>query len=519
MAPAGAAAAGGSPEGPRARAAVLGRLWSALLREPCPGVAGVEVAGSAARVRLADGRVLAGPALAPFARAGPGLAVRDCGGRRYEDAAALVAALPVPPQRRARFAAELADSAANLADAYAHAPPPPTLAALAALPADAAAVLGEQVAVAGHPLHPGCRTRTGMSRAQVRAYAPEHRPVVPVRWWTVPAGRWWSPTGSPPELPLHPWQAAALVGAYPWLRPTGRVAATRPLMSLRTVAAGDGTHLKLALDVQMTSAVRRVSAAALHNGPLLGALLGGLAGRLPGLRVLAEVGGGAACADGAPVPSLAYLRRVGPRRRPGEVVLPLGSLCADGAAGRPPLAVQAAAAGYGGDPVAFLAALLEVLLPPLVALLHAGVALEAHGQNTLVALAGGRPVRVYYRDFGGVRVSAARLRAAGLEVPPLRGDLWCEDADELRTTLAAAVGVVVGELVAVLGRYAAPQRCWAAVSAALAAAFAGVPGAAADEAAWRAAPLPVKATTAMRLADAPLANQWARMPYGWEGPW
>ncbi|GGK08483.1 iron transporter [Pilimelia anulata] len=540
----------------RARAAVLGRLWSALRREPLDFVVGVRVAGGTAELTLRDGRVLRGPAPAPFGPHPPGLAVTltgpattdraiaadhaagadrtgapdrttgpnrldgpnrsdrtdaSGGGAVLDDPAALVRELPVAG--RERFAEELGDSVANLALAYAEAPPPPTLGALAAMPAADAAVLGEQLVVAGHPLHPGCRTRLGMSAAEVRAYAPEHRPVVPVRWWAVPAGRWWSPAGLPPLLPVHPWQEAHVLGRYGGLlSPTDRVTAARPLMSLRTVAADGRTHLKLAVDVQMTSAVRRVSAAAVHNGPLLSGLVAGLAPA--GFGVLAEDAGGAVCVGGEPVPALAVLRRAAPVGPAGSVVLPLAALSADGAPGRPPLAVQAARAAYGGDPVAFLRALLRVLLPPLAALLRAGVALEAHGQNTLVVLAAGRPVGLRYRDFGGVRVSAARLAAAGVAAPPLRGAVPCDDPAVLRTTVAAAAGVVVGELVAVLGRAGAePGRCWAAVGGELAAAFAG-----ADRAALLAAPVPVKATTAMRLAGDPLAERWAAMPYGWEGP-
>jgi hypothetical protein len=38
----------------------------------------------------------------------------------------------------------------------------------------------------------------------------------------------------------------------------------------------------------------------------------------------------------------------------------------------------------------------ELALPPMLTLLSRGIALEAHGQNTLVVLRDGRPVRVLY---------------------------------------------------------------------------------------------------------------------------
>ena len=64
-----------------------------------------------------------------------------------------------------------------------------------------------------------------------------------------------------------------------------------------------------------------------------------------------------------------------------------------------------------------LAAML--LLPPVTGCCTCGVALEAHGQNTAGVLRDGRPVRLLYRDFGGVRVSPAGWPAPASSAPPL----------------------------------------------------------------------------------------------------
>jgi siderophore synthetase component len=138
--------------------------------------------------------------------------------------------------------------------------------------------------------------------------------------------------------------------------------------------------------------------------------------------------------------------------------------------------------------------------------LDRGVALEAHGQNTLLVLRDGRPVRILYRDLGGVRVSPRRLKAAGLEAPPLRGDLPTDDPHALRSKLAAAaLGTVAAELIAALTRHrgADPARLWGLVAAALR--DAGT----ADARHLLRDPLPIKATTAMRLAANPLTDIWA----------
>jgi siderophore synthetase component len=471
---------------PGARAAVLSRLLGALDREPLPGVE-----RRPARVALADGRTVAFPAGAarPFAVAAPGLSAR-IGDTTLDDPGDLARAL----WPHSALATEVDNSVANLALARAAATgdtaPDGGLGRLGETELDGGLGRLEQSIVDGHPLHPCCRTRAGMSVADVLAYAPEHRPVIRLHRLRVPPQRWHGT--SKPVLYAHPWQAERLRDAYPWLADAGRTGPVRPLMSLRTVAPLDGgDHVKTAVDVQMTSAVRTVSPAAVHNGPRLSALLRELTSDLP-LTCLAERGAGAVIVDGEPSRHLAHLRRAAPHAGPGEVVLPLGA---------PELIARAARA----DPYGWFAGLAAILWGPLVTVLDRGVALEAHGQNTLVVLRHGRPVRIAYRDLGGVRVSARRLRAAGVEPPTLLGDLPSEDPRVLRTKLAAsALATVAAELITVLGRQGAdPGRLWAMVAQSIRGAGTG------DVAALLGEPLPIKATTAMRLARDPLDDIWA----------
>jgi staphyloferrin A synthase len=490
-----------------ARASVLGRLWGALSREPVPGIVGRRTAGGELSLVLADGRVLTGPAAAarPFAPAPTGLTV---GG--HTDPAALVRALGLG-SRGERLAVELADSVANLALARSAQPPPDGQGPFLARRPDLATV--EQSIVDGHPLHPLCRTRLGMSPGEVLRYAPEHRPVVDLHVYAVPEDRWLTTgTGLPPRLVVHPWQREHVLDRYPWLHPTGEVVPARPLMSLRTlVPLGEPRrHLKTAVDVQMTSAVRIVSPAAVHNGPIVSALVARLAAPL-GLTVLREVAAGAVLVDGRPSRSLAMVQREAPVPGPDEVVVPLAALSAPSPATGRPLVTEAVDAGYPGDPLGFAADLTRLLLPPLLRLLRLGVALEAHGQNTLVGLRAGRPVRAYYRDFGGVRLSPTRLAAAGVATPALHGDLATDDPGELRTKLfAAVVATVLAELAATLERaYGTdPDAVWRQVADAAREAGA-VPT---DRDALFGPELPVKAMTAMRLSDQPLTDLWTPLP-------
>jgi siderophore synthetase component len=508
-----------------ARAAVLARLWGALAREPLPGVRRRAVHDGQLTVTLVDGRRVLGPAApsAPFAVPPPGLALH-VDGVRHEDPARFLVAVRLPgadPVAADRLAVELANSVANLALARAATPAPTggpaTLPRLARAPSDAGrgAALArlEQCVVDGHPLHPCCRTRVGMSVAEVLDYAPEHRRPVDVALFRVPAGRWLG--DGPPLLAVHPWQRAHVLDAYPWLRPAGVVLPARPLMSLRTLAPlTGGAHVKTAVNVQMTSAVRTVSPAAVRNGPAVSALLARLARDLPGLAVLREMGAGAVVVDGEPSRSLAHLWREAPRLVPGEVALPLAALAAPSPTDGRPLAVEAVR-WAGGNPVAFFAAIARAALPPALTMLHRGVALEAHGQNTLLVLRAGRPTRVLYRDLGGVRISRARLRAHGVDAPPLRGDLPTDDPRELRAKLLAAVGIGLGEQVAVLAReFGVPaETLWAQAAAAARKAYADLPATAAGDARELFDDqLPIKATTAMRLAADPLHDVWAALP-------
>jgi siderophore synthetase component len=486
-----------------ADAAVLGRFWGALYRERVPGIGLPRAESDQWTYRLADGRDLSGPqdAAQPFAVPAPDFTVR-LDGSPFTGAGPLVRALELGPHT-GRLATELDNSAANLALARAAQPEPDGGHGYLSRAVSLADL--EECVVDGHPLHPLCRTRTGMSTDEVRAYAPEYRPLVDLEIVAVPPHRWHSTgLGLPPRLPVHPWQREHLLDRYPGLVPTGEKLAGQPLMSLRTLALRDtpGLHLKTAVDVQMTSAVRTVSPAAVHNGPLVSELLAPLTARV-GIHLLTELAAGAVLVDGQPCRSLAVVHRRAPRVTAGERVLPVAALCAPSpASGRPLLTELPDPAGAVGD-------LVHLLIPALLRLLALGVALEAHGQNTLVVIAQGRPVRLVYRDLGGVRLHAGRLKAAGIELPALLGDLVTEDAEELRTKVyASAVATVCAELAATLERELGypPDLLWGQVAAAAR----RVPGPDAD--ALFGPTLPIKAMVRMRLSDQPIDDQWAALP-------
>ena len=323
---------------------------------------------------------------------------------------------------------------------------------------------------------------------------------MPLREVAVPPDRWFA-VDAPPRLLMHPYQHDLLMGRYPFLSTVEREVPAHPLLSLRTFAlAGDpSTHVKTAVDIQMTSAVRVVTPASIHNGRTLSLLLSDPRLRVPGLEVLTETGGGAVIVDGEPDPHLAMLRRTVSPLPTGDLTLPLAALAAPSLSTGAPLVTEIVERGYGGDQLAFVEALATVLLPPVFALLQRGVALEAHGQNLLGVVRGHRLIGLRYRDFGGVRVSAARLRQHGVEPPQLGGDIPTDDPEVLRTKVfASVVSTVLSQLIALLDG----DEAWPRV-AAVARTIDGP-----DAPYLFTDTLPLKATTAMRLAERPIDDIW-----------
>jgi siderophore synthetase component len=312
----------------------------------------------------------------------------------------------------------------------------------------------EQSLLLGHPQHPTPKSREGLSEAESRLYSPESHGSFALNWmavdrsvlatdsaWTdggrpVPAtelviahaGGLRLPDNTAP-IPLHPWQArelghrpevAALLdaGLLHDLGPHGE--RWHPTSSVRTVhRPGADVMLKLSLGVRITNSRRENLRKELHRGVEVHRLLrSGLATRWhaahPGFDIIRDPAWLAVDdPDGRPVQGLDVMLRhnpfgphddavciaalTAPRPWPGrtgmhsrlaEIVLSLAATT-----GR---TVGAVAAEW------FLRYLDRVVAPVLWLDAHAGVALEAHQQNTLVLLGPeGWPVGGRYRDNQG----------------------------------------------------------------------------------------------------------------------
>ncbi|MHC6625888.1 IucA/IucC family protein [Streptomyces globosus] len=376
--------------------------------------------------------------------------------------------------------ARVADSVRRTADFIAdrrERPRPPA-------PVDGDAFLtAEQSLLLGHPLQPDPKSREGLSDAEARRYSPELHGSFPLHWFAVAPGALamdsaWTERGRPvsaarllarlapglpaPEgttpLPLHPWQArdlldrpavAALLdgGLLHDLGPHGEP--WHPTSSVRTVARpGTPVMLKLSLGLRITNSRRENLRKELHRGVEVHRLLRtGLAEQWqaahPGFDIVRDPAWVAVDApDGSAVPGLDAVLRHNPFR-PGDDALCVAALTSPRPRpGRPGMrsrladTVHRLAAATGRTPAAvsaewFLRYLDHVVRPVLAFDALAGIALEAHQQNTLVVLdPDGWPAGGRYRDNQGYYFRASRRAELEHRLPGIgrASDTFVSDA-------------------------------------------------------------------------------------------
>ncbi|WP_419249322.1 IucA/IucC family protein [Streptomyces canus] len=284
----------------------------------------------------------------------------------------------------------------------------------------------EQCLVTGHPYHPAPKARGGGPVAAWLPYAPEAHARFPLvllglREDTVVEEGDTSALDTlgeaPPGyrlLPAHPWQLDLVActeafedGRLIRLGTTGFE--TWPTAAVRTVyAPSRDLFLKFSLDVRITNDIRRLWR---HD-----------------LLKLRRTDEAAARAFAASPGSAAWLSDRS-YRTADFAFEELAVLVRDGLhdhvrPGATPLLAAALVEGFEGspldataDPAAWWEAYLGVVVPPaLEAFADHGVVLEAHLQNTLVAVdAHGTPVQALFRDAEGVKLLADVPRAAGWE--------------------------------------------------------------------------------------------------------
>lgn len=317
-------------------------------------------------------------------------------------------------------------------------------------PPDDPYLRSEQCLLTGHPHHPAPKARGGGPAGAWLPYAPEAYARFPLvllgvrEDQVVEEGdtRALDALGTAPPgyrlLPAHPWQldlvGRDLAPAFAdgrLVRLGGTGFPVRPTAAIRTVYAPErDLFLKFSLDVRITNDIRR-----LWRHDLLRlrrtdqavasafATAGGSAGA--GGR---GTGGSAAARHGTAGQAAAWLSDRG-HRTAAFAFEELAVLVRDGFGGHllpgtTPLLAAGLVEGFPGsplaatrDPAAWWAAYLSAVVPPVLAAFAGhGVVLEAHLQNTLVAVdADGVPAQALFRDAEGVKLLPEVSRAAGWE--------------------------------------------------------------------------------------------------------
>ncbi|MFD3500132.1 IucA/IucC family protein [Streptomyces sp. NPDC058678] len=351
----------------------------------------------------------------------------------------------------------------------------------------------EQALVLGHPLHPTPKSREGLSEAETQLYSPELRGSFPLHWMAVAPSvlatdSAWTERGrmvSAPQLtarlagaelplpdghtalPLHPWQlrevlhrpeTTALLEAG-LLRNLGvHGSPWHPTSSVRTVhRSSSPAMLKLSLGLRITNSRRENLRKELHRGVEVHRLLrSGLSKQWqaahPGFDIIRDPAWIAVDGpDGNSVAGLDVVIRHNPFSPDDDasciagLVSPrpqvLRGAAGDGHADRPVLMSRLAEvvtrlADRTGRPRGAVAAewflryLERVVRPVLWLDAEAGIALEAHQQNTLLLLDGeGWPVGGRYRDNQGYYFRESRRAELEARLPGIgeRSDTFVSD--------------------------------------------------------------------------------------------
>nr|WP_241266910.1 IucA/IucC family protein [Streptomyces scabichelini] len=383
----------------------------------------------------------------------------------------------------------------------------------------------EQSLLFGHPLHPSPKSREGLSEAETRFYSPESRGSFPLHWMAVAPSvlatdSAWTERGRPvpaqqlttrlagsglplPDgyaaLPVHPWQIREVrhrsataqlldAGLLQDLGPHG--SPWHPTSSVRTLyRSGAPAMLKLPLGLRITNSRRENLRKELHRGVEVHRLLrSGLAEQWqaahPGFDIVRDPAWLAVDdPDGNPVPGLDVMIRHNPFTPTDAVsciaglvsarptVQPGGSPRSE--QGRPTMRsrlteIVTRLAGRTGRPRGAVAAewflryLEQVIRPVLWLDSEAGIALEAHQQNTLLLLdAQGWPVGGRYRDNQGYYFRESRRAELDRRLPGIgrHSDTFVSDevTDE-RFAYYLAINNVLGLIGAFGSQHLADER-------------------------------------------------------------
>ncbi|MGG0276822.1 IucA/IucC family protein [Bacillus rhizoplanae] len=321
----------------------------------------------------------------------------------------------------------------------------------------------ESLVIEGHPLHPSTKTKLGLSKEEVKRYAPEFEQIVPLyvllvhKDVTVVTGDSFAQPLLYENLPdlyetasgllvnrrdriedyypflVHPWQYEhVLTEEYGEDLEEGRIIpipyqlSAKATLSFRTMNLLElPYHVKLPVRAQATSAVRTVSPEITVNGPILSTLFDKIYAKEKELSqsvivVREQVGATFTKNDDFHLGrNLAFILRESPNvyRQEGELLWVGASLTASNPLKEgEPIIVDIIRTYFETETIGkkevfhYVAHYTEkVMIPLLQLVLQYGIALEGHMQNSIIVTKGGEVQRIFVRDLGGVRIHKKTL--------------------------------------------------------------------------------------------------------------
>lgn len=311
----------------------------------------------------------------------------------------------------------------------------------------------EQWGCMGHPYHPNFRVKKGFNTDEIIKYSPEFNTQVAIHWGAIHKTRaftsidktsyqllfashysqefqHWSSLLKEKQLdpddylpfPAHPWQwenklkllSSSLVYSSQFLM-LPVLQETKPSMSFRTMMPFDNhsPHLKLAVGVHTTSAMRTVSPASVFNSTVLSQWLTAILERhnnFGGCLFLARDLAGINISDHS-IPAhekkhAAMLVRENPLQfiNESQQLVPLAALFGISPLSETPLLIELIEHSNQNPKSYFSEYCHCVLAGQLYLMTRYGIALEAHQQNTLVIFQNSRPAGLVIRDLGGINI-------------------------------------------------------------------------------------------------------------------
>lgn len=342
----------------------------------------------------------------------------------------------------------------------------------------------EQLCMEGHNLHPGAKTKMGMQPEDVYAFAPEFGHPVYIRFVGIQSryAEWAAAEnvhdandvlfhafpalheGIEQEfaekglkisdyviVPVHPWQwAHAIPEIYREELARGIVVpidgftipflATSSFRTLCPVGNGNQPAVKVAVNSQMTSTVRSISANTTHNAPEFTRLIkeimdeerqlsetfipvyewAGYNFKMEPMEHDSEI-----CTLKSRNLSVVLRQNINALLEPEEVAIVGSALYAQSPISGKPVLVELVEsyAKTLGEPSLrraafhFVSEYAGISLPGYLTLMvKYGIGLEGHLQNSVPVFRNSRPVRMLFRDWGGARIYSVRLEEKGHRV-------------------------------------------------------------------------------------------------------